>query len=312
MKVFTRKRLVAVSVVAAFVGVFLAIGAVSRSSPAVTAPLPASASWYWTMAVSPTNPDTLVVGTSLGLYRSTDGGKSWATTGPTGVEPTSLAQAGNTIYLGGVPVASGASPVIRTTAGRTAPDGKAVLEASTDGGATWQELHPSGLPDVAVQALAADPTSSKVVYAVLTTGALYRSSDGAQSFQLVSTKTEKTPWALAVTSGGGLVAGDMDTGSYVSTNGKSWQQVAFTNTEGSKMVMEYAVQPTDASRVLMTAFGVEMSNDGGKSWHVALNSPVMFGPVAWAASEPSVAYAIGFDGSVWRSDDNGEHWTKVS
>jgi photosystem II stability/assembly factor-like uncharacterized protein len=55
-----------------------------------------------------------------------------------------------------------------------------------------------------------------------------------------------------------------------------------------------------------------MSTDGGKTWHVALKSKAMFGPVAWASNTRGVAYAVGFDRSVWRSDDGGESWTAVS
>ena len=78
------------------------------------------------------------------------------------------------------------------------------------------------------------------------------------------------------------------------------------------MVMEYAVQPTDSTRVLMTSRGVQMSTDGGQTWHFALKSDVMFGPVAWAPSTSDVAYVVGFDRSVWRSSDAGKSWTKVS
>ena len=319
----TRKRVVAAVAVVAFVAVFAAIGAVSRSSPTTTvAVAPAtgsdvagtapSAGWYWTMAVSPTDPNVLVLGTSNGLYRSTDGGKTWQTTGPKGVESTSLAQAGSSIFAGGVALAADASPVVRTASGRTAPSGRAVLAASTDGGETWQVLHPLGLPDISLQALAVDPANGGSLYALLTTGRLYRSTDGARSFQLVSPKTEKTPWAIAVTQHNRFVAGDMDTGSYLSANGKTWQPTDFTDSSGGKMVMEYAVEPTDPARLLMSSYGVEMSTDGGKTWRVALKSSVMFGPVAWAPSASSVAYAVGFDGSVWRTADGGTSWTKVS
>ena len=37
-----------------------------------------SSMWYWTMAVSPSDPNVLVVGSASGLYRSEDGGKSWS------------------------------------------------------------------------------------------------------------------------------------------------------------------------------------------------------------------------------------------
>jgi photosystem II stability/assembly factor-like uncharacterized protein len=62
----------------------------------------------------------------------------------------------------------------------------------------------------------------------------------------------------------------------------------------------------------MTSRGVEESTDGGKTWHVKLKSDVMFGPVSWAPTTPDVAYAVGFDQSLWRSDDGGESWKKVS
>ena len=78
------------------------------------------------------------------------------------------------------------------------------------------------------------------------------------------------------------------------------------------MVMEYAVQPSDPSHVVMTSVGILQSTDGGKTWHLALKSRVMFGPVAWAPSASDVAYAVGFDRSFWRTGDGGTTWTKVS
>ena len=149
------------------------------------------------------------------------------------------------------------------------------------------------------------------MYAVLTNGKLYRSTDGARSFKLVSPKLGIPPWAIAATGSGGFVGGDMDTGAYESANATKWQRTRYADTKGGKMVMEYAVQPTDSTHVLMSAFGVEISTDGGKTWHPALKSSVMFGPVAWAASAPDTAYAVGFDGSVWRTDDAGKTWKKV-
>jgi len=75
--------------------------------------------------------------------------------------------------------------------------------------------------------------------------------------------------------------------------------------------MEYAVQPSDLTRVLMTSYGVLMSTDSGKSWQVALKSKVMFGPVAWSPADSGVAYAVGWDRSVWRSANDGRSWTRV-
>jgi len=261
------------------------------------------------MAVSPSDPNVLVLGTSNGLDRSGDGGRTWQPTGPKSINATSVVQLGSSIFVGGARLAPGASPVVGKGSGRVASGGAAVLAVSTDNGKLWRELHPRGLPNVSVQALAVDPAHSTALYVLLTTGGLYRSTDGARSFELMSSKLGEPPWTLAITKNGDFVAGDMNGGPYLSTNGKTWQKTAFTDSSGGHMVMEYAVQPTDARRVLMSSYGVEMSTDGGKTWHVALKSTVMFGPVAWAANTPSVAYAVGFDGSVWRSADGGKSWT---
>jgi hypothetical protein len=42
-----------------------------------------------------------------------------------------------------------------------------------------------------------------------------------------------------------------------------------------------------------------------------LKSKIMFGPVAWAPGTAAIAYAVGWDRSVWRSDDGGNTWTHV-
>jgi photosystem II stability/assembly factor-like uncharacterized protein len=312
-RIFTRPRIVAAAFVAAFVVAFAALGAVSKSTPTaagVTAAAPVPyAPWYWTMAVAPADPKVLVLATSNGLYRSADAAKTWRHVGPQGVNMTSLVVAGSAMFAGGVP---GPNPVIRKGKGRTAPDGLGVFVESTDGGKQWRILHPKGLPAATIQALAVDPAHTTALYALLNSGKLYKSTDSAKSFGLVSPKIGAPPWALAVTDGGHLVAGDMDSGGFLSTNGKAWQRTPFTDSSGGKMVMEYAVQPTDATRVLMTSVGIEISDDGGKTWHLALKSNVMFGPVAWAPSAVDVAYAVGFDRSFWRSGDGGKTWAKVS
>ena len=310
---FTRRGAKAAGFVVAFLAAFAALGAVSRSSPTSAGITAASAvpyaPWYWTMAVSPSDSNIVLLGTSNGVYRSSDGAKSWHQVGPRGLNTTSLVAAGNSIYLGGVP---GPNPVIRKGNGRTAPDGPAVLAVSNDGGKTFKLLHPTGLANVTVQALAVDPTRSATLYALLNDGRLYRSTDGARSFELVTPKVGITPWAIAVTQGNHFVGGDMDNGGFASANAKTWQRTRFTDSRGGRMVMEYAVDPSDAANVLMTSAGIERSTDGGKTWHLALKSNVMFGPVAWAPQQSKIAYAVGFDRSFWRSDDGGETWKPVS
>ena len=72
--------------------------------------------------------------------------------------------------------------------------------------------------------------------------------------------------------------------------------------------MEYAVDPGDTRRVLMSSVGIELATNSGKTWGPALKSSVMFGPIAWAKGSSGLPYAAGFDGSMWRTTDGGETW----
>jgi photosystem II stability/assembly factor-like uncharacterized protein len=292
---------------AAFAG-----GAVVAFAPSVAAGAVPYASWYWTMVVPGSNANTLLLATSNGVYRSSDGGRVWAASGLSGVDVTSVVRTGNTVLAAGVRVPpSSKNPVLVLHRDYYVPAGTSVVETSTDGGMTWQTVAPTGLPTAGVSALAVDPTNSAVVYAVVRTGALYRSSDGGHSFQRVAGQVGGTPWAVGITHAGALLSGNMTTGNYLSSNQTQWQHTSFTDPKGGAMVMEYAPQPNDPSRILMTSYGVLLSTDGGKTWHPVLKTKVMFGPVAWAANN-TVAYAVGFDQSIWRTDNGGQTWTKVA
>jgi photosystem II stability/assembly factor-like uncharacterized protein len=294
-----------------------AIGAIfvalmtALSASAATNPVPV-ANWYWTMAVSNKNPNTLVLGTSSGLYRSTNGGKTWTPAGLSTDNVTSVVQVGSTLLAAGVTTNPKGSPVVATKGIYAPSPGKGVFAESTNGGTAWQSVRPSGLPATGVQALTVDPSNDQTVYAVLTDGKVYRSTNGGGSFQFFSSKAGAHPWALAAGQNGAFVAGDMTTGNYLSTNAKSWQKTAFVDPDGGHMVMEYAVQPGDLQHLLMTSYGVLSSTDGGKTWTTSLKSKTMFGPVAFAPSSPSVAYAVGWDHSLWRTSNAGTSWAQVS
>ena len=301
-----RRRVVGAAIAAAtsLALVALAPGIASGAAP--------NANWYWTMVVSPSSPKVLLLGTSSGIYRSDDGGRTWSPAGLANINATSLAQAGGTIFAGGVSKPAHASAIVTKKGTYLVTPGQGVLAKSSDGGKTWQDLHPSGLPNLEIAALAVDPAKTGDLYAVLRNGSVHLSTDGGRSFTLVTARIAGTPWALALTKDSHLVAGDMSNGNYLSTTGKQWQHIPFTDSSGSHMVMEYAVDPADPTHVLMTSYGIVGSTDSGKSWHTALHSKVMFGPIAFASGNSGVAYAVGFNGSVWRSADHGASWAEVS
>jgi photosystem II stability/assembly factor-like uncharacterized protein len=298
-------RLFRIVIVAALSALVLAV-----SASAATGPVPV-ANWYWTMAVSPTSPMTLVLGTSSGLYRSTDGGKTWSSAGLATDNVTSVVALGSTFLAGGVTANPQAGGVVAKHGIYAPAPGKGVLAKSTNGGTVWNIVHPSGLPTTGVQALVLDPANAQTVYAVLTNGDVYRSTDGAATFARFSSKAGAHPWALAAVQNA-FVAGDMTTGNYLSTDAKTWQKTSFVDPDGGHMVMEYALQPGTTQHLLMTSYGVLSSTDGGKTWTVSLKSKVMFGPVAFSPSSPKVAYAVGWDHSLWRTANGGGSWQQIS
>lgn len=184
-----------------------------------------NATWYWTMVVSPSDPKVLVLGTSSGIYRSDDGGKAWSPAGLANVNATSLAQTGGTIFAGGVRNPAHASAIVTKKGTYLVTPGPGVLASSRDGGKTWNDLHPSGLPNLEIAALAVDPAKTGDLYAVLRNGAVYLSTDGGRSFTRVTARIAGTPWALALTQDSHLVAGDMSNGNYLSTNGSQWHHI---------------------------------------------------------------------------------------
>jgi photosystem II stability/assembly factor-like uncharacterized protein len=225
----------------------------------------------------------LLLGTQHGLYRTTNGGLTWTRSGFVGEQVTILAQGGPAIFAGG----------------------NGLLAVSTDGGTTWTRLHPRGLPNEQVVSLAVDPAHPAVMYLVLKSGGLYRSTDGARAFGLVSRQVGPGIRSLPV-GPGGILAGDVVNGIYLSAKGRIWRRTA------GGMVMALAVDPARRSRILVATFGISRSSDGGRRWTSVLRSRAMFGAVAWAPSQPLLAYAVGDDGSLWRSTDGGTRWTDLT
>jgi photosystem II stability/assembly factor-like uncharacterized protein len=150
-----------------------------------------------------------------------------------------------------------------------------VFGKSTDGGKTWSNVRPSGLPGLDVHGFAADPRNPRTLYAAIAGRGLYRSTDGGNSFSVVSTDVGAAVMALAVTPDGRILAGDMQKGLMVSRDaGKTWD----VNLRAG--LMGLALDPADPKRVLAVGPGVLLSTNGGGSWKKVLDLPDGGGPVA--------------------------------
>jgi len=280
----------AVAVVAAVIGV-----AVTRSNGGSGTPTSTEATEraaglpdtpdYHSLMVSQTDPKNVLLGTHNGLFRSADGGRTWSSDALGGQDAMNLVRSGGeTLWVAG----------------------HLVLAKSVDGGSTWSNVRPSGLPGLDVHGFAADPRNQRTLYAAIAGTGLYRSTDGGNSFGVVSTAVGPGVMALAVMPDGRILAGDMQKGLMVSRDGgETWR----LNLRAG--LMGLALNPADPKRVLAAGPGVLLSTNGGKRWTRVLDIPDGGGPVAWSNSNPKIAYVVGFDRTLYRSGDSGQTWSAV-
>jgi photosystem II stability/assembly factor-like uncharacterized protein len=280
-----RLRLVWGLLVAAVIGVaagFLTTGAASSGGHAA-AGLPRTSD-YHSLLVAPSNAARLMLGTHQGLFGSNDGGRSWRKLGLAGQDAMNLARpSAETIWVAG----------------------HNVLAKSTDGGETWADVRPDGLPSLDIHGFAIDRTHPGRLYAAVAGEGLYRSRNNGRSFNLLSADVGGAVFALAVLADGRILAGDLKRGLLVSHDGRTWQQSL------REQLLGLAVNPRDPQTLLAAGRGIFRSENGGRSWRRVFEIAEGLGPVAWSSSRPSIAYAVGFDRTLYRSTDRGRSWQAV-
>lgn len=280
-------------VVAAAVAAFLVAKHQAQSPGEAVAPpatgLPNTPD-YHSLLVDPADPERVVLGTHAGLYESTNGGRSWTAAGLQGMDAMNL---------------------VRPTDGVIWAAGHNALTRSDDGGNTWTDVRPSGLPSLDVHGFARDPNDANRLFAAVAGEGLYGSRDGGQSFELVSKEVGPAVFGLAVTPTGRILAGDTSVGLLASDDGgKSWRLVE------PMAIFGLAVNPGKPDVIAAAGqgsffSGILVSRDGGETWDQAVSIEQGAGPVAWAPSDADVGYAVGFDRRVYRTDDGGASWKPV-
>jgi photosystem II stability/assembly factor-like uncharacterized protein len=210
-------------------------------------------------------------GGERGLYKSTDGGKSWnavLTKGQwTGVTDVVLDPKNSRV------VYAATHQRHRTVAALINGGPESGIHKSTDGGATWTELK-NGLPgeDKGKIALAVSPFDSNVVYATIElanrTGGFYRSANAGASWSKMSDYT----------SGG----------------------------TGPHYYQEIWVDPHRLDSVYHANVVLGRTDDGGKSFHGVGNDNkhVDNHAVAFHPTDPDFLL-VGCDGGVYKSFDRG-------
>lgn len=215
-----------------------------------------------------------------GVYRTTDGGKTWA----------QVLKGGNlSTGCGGMSVDAKNPDVVYASLwdfrrkgwtfrsggeGPDAPSGSG-LYRSADGGRTWKEITGGGLPAKPYGriAVAVAPSDSKVVYAFVegVKSALYRSADGGGTWE------RRDDSQMMV-----------------------WRPFYFAN---------LIVDPNNADRLFKTNLSLIQSTDGGKTFSGTGNAHADFHDVWIDPNDPKNVIA-GDDGGIWYSKDGAESWWK--
>jgi photosystem II stability/assembly factor-like uncharacterized protein len=285
--------------------------------------------------VHPTDPNVVFAGTSNGVYRSTDRGKSFQRTNfPDKIQIWSfLVDSGNPklVYAGGSPIS---------------------MYRSEDSGDSWRKLPDPGMPDRAVMPfacrvmrMAQHPTQPGTIFAALEVNGVMRTTDGGESWtdcskdlirlaQLPHLKSK----IVSDTYNEGMLDGHaiaispaepdkvilaVRMGLFETTDqGNTWQDMEVGRFSPTTYGRDIKVSPADGNTLYSALSvaaaskdgGVYRSTDKGASWKrfdkVQVHGTVM--SIALHQKDPNQVY-IGarYDGEVYGTEDGGETWDSL-
>ncbi|HXN21800.1 MAG TPA: hypothetical protein VOA41_03540 [Candidatus Dormibacteraeota bacterium] len=281
------------------------------------------------LIVDPHNPNLVIAGalgaptfgggsapsTERGVFRSTDGGKTWTKTlyrdNLSGVSDMCSDPSNPHVLYSALWNPRNAAAMEGPS---KEPDGW--IYKSTDGGATWKQLPDTGLPSGPlgrVGLTVAPGNSGKRIFAIMAAG-LFRSDDGGESWHKITKDPRVTGNSyichVYVDPGDADTVYVMQTSIYRSADGgKTF--VAFKGAPGGDDYHVMWIDPQNPRRMILGVDqGATTSVDGGKTWSSWYNQPTgQFYHVITDHQFPYIAYAAQQDSgtaAVPSQSDYGE------
>jgi photosystem II stability/assembly factor-like uncharacterized protein len=287
------------------------------------------------IALEPGNPEVVWVGTGEsavrnsisfgdGVYKSTDGGKTWQHMGLRETERISKVLVSprdpNTVYVGALGHAFG-------------PNTERGVFMTTDGGKTWQKTlyidNQHGISDMDI-----DPANPNIIYAGVwyferkpwthksgsERGGLFRSIDGGRTWTkltnglpkligrigvAVSQSNPNVVYAIMEAKEGKLYRSD--------DKGETWRRVSDQSSIVSRgfYYTHVRVDPTNENHVYAVASTLFTSIDGGRTFRAITGRTHVDYHAFWMDPKDPRRVWVGEDGGVAVSNDAGDTWEAV-
>ncbi len=256
---------------------------------------------------SPSSPGTLYSSSGsypVKVYRSEDGGYSWATAGSfNGYTYCMACGPTGSLYCGG----------------------SSYVYWSTNGGSTWSQSYQQ---NTVFYDIAAHPSDPQIVYGAgyRYSGSVWqmffgRSINGGSTWTYTILETEQSygyglsvcssdPSVVAVS--GYVYSGSYSPRVYRSTDGGA----TFSNVTPAGASAEYysysvAIHPTDPDTMLFgTLYGVWRTTNAGASWTDCSSTTYNYS-ISYSSSNPSIVMAGGYN-CIYRSTNGGQTWTTAT
>ncbi|HEY2683023.1 MAG TPA: hypothetical protein VGI93_05905 [Steroidobacteraceae bacterium] len=227
------------------------------------------------LLVDPQNPDLVLAATrgidhrqggTRGVFRSTDGGRTWTSVlnaqPESGATHLSWASDDPQVVLATV-TQTYLAPGISNRALSEHP-GPTSLYKSSDEGLTWTKLKGAGQPELRGETAVAVGTHARLY--VLNRAGLYRSDDGGASWSLATKTIYTSSKQVLVDPSDPDVVYTMGTCVYRSTDG-GHTLVAFKGAPGGDDPNQWWIDPTDPNHIVYGGDqGASVSIDGGQTW----------------------------------------------